>query len=419
MIDCGVDIIEISRIRQAVEKNSGFLKKVFSEKEIEYFESSGSRIETLAGFFAAKEAFVKYKKTGLRGLELSEISVEHEKLGAPFVVFRGRKQNLSLSIAHNKSQAVAVICGESQKIELSRDTQMKDLIPQRSADAHKGDCGRVFIVAGSEGMTGAAVLSARGALRSGAGLVTVGTAASERPIIANGVIEAMTVALDSEDGKIIDSATEKILEYAKRADSVVLGPGLGQNQHIHKVLRRLLSEYDGKIVIDADGLNALSENCDILDERRCEVVITPHPGEMSRLIKKEIGEVQSNREQLASEFALRYGITVVLKGRNTVIAGCKTKNADCKLHINTTGNCGMATGGTGDVLSGVVAGFMAQGLSAYDAAVLGAYIHGKAGDIAANKYGIHGLVAGDVAEAVAFAIAHEIGNSDFKEELIL
>ena len=407
MIDCGVDIIEISRIREAVEKNIGFLKKVFSEKEIEYFESSGSRIETLAGFFAAKEAFVKYKKTGLRGLELSEISVEHEKLGAPFVVFRGKKQNLSLSIAHNKTQAVAVICGENQKIDLTCHKQMQALIPKRSADAHKGDCGRVFIIAGSEGMTGAAVLSARGALRCGAGLVTVGTAASERPIVANGVIEAMTLALDCENGKIIDSATEKILEYAQKSDSVVFGPGLGQNRHIRRILRRLLAEYGGKLVIDADGLNALSENCDILDKRRCEVVITPHPGEMSRLLRKEISEVQSNREKLASEFAAKYGITVVLKGQNTVIAGCKTVASHCRLHINTTGNCGMATGGTGDVLSGVVAGFMAQGLSAYDAAVLGAYIHGKAGDIAANKYGIHGLIAGDVAEAVAFAIAHE------------
>ena len=408
MINCGVDIIEISRIREAVEKNSGFMKKVFSEKEIEYFESSGSRIETLAGFFAAKEAFVKYKKTGLRGLELSEISVEHERLGAPFVVFRGRKQNLSLSIAHNKTQAVAVICSESQRIELSCNAQMKALIPERRADAHKGDCGRVFIIAGSEGMTGAAVLAARGALRCGAGLVTVGTAASERHIVAGGVFEAMTVALDTMDGKIIESATKKILEYAQKADSVVFGPGLGQNRHIHSILRSLLTEYDGKLVIDADGLNALSKNCDILDERRCEVVITPHPGEMSRLTKKGIDEVQRNREQLASDFARRYGITVVLKGRNTVIAESITKSSGCRLHINSTGNCGMATGGTGDVLSGVIAGFMAQGLSAYDAPVLGAYIHGKAGDIAADKYGVHGLVAGDVAEAVAFAIAHEI-----------
>lgn len=405
MMNCGVDIIEIERIKQAVEKNSGFLKKVFSKHELQYFENNGRRFETLAGFFAAKEAFVKYKKTGIRGIELSDVSVEHEESGAPFVVVKGEKSNVSLSISHNKTQAIAVVCGSETDSDLLRNPEIRELIPKRSEYAHKGDCGRVFIVAGSEGMTGAAVLSAKGALRSGAGLVTVGTAASQRSIVACGVVEAMTVALDEEKGKIDSLATEKILEYSKKSDVVVFGPGLGQNEHMHELLKAILSEYEGTLVIDADGLNALAQDCDILRDRRCSVVITPHPGEMSRLVKKGIDEIQKNRETVVAEFALEYGVTVVLKGKDTIVA---EGNGQRRMYVNSTGNCGMATGGTGDVLSGVVAAFVAQGLDVFDAAKLGTYIHGKAGDIAAQKYGIHGLMAGDVAEAVAFALADEL-----------
>ena len=408
MIRCGIDIIEISRISDAVKKNSGFMKKVFSENEIEYYSCNGKRAETLAGFFAAKEAFAKFKRIGIRGLELSEISVEHEMLGAPFVVFRGEKQNVSLNISHNKTQAVAVVCGDDEDCVTAENPEMKALIPQRSEYAHKGDCGRVFIVAGAEGMTGAAVLSARGALRGGSGLVTVGTPLSQRSIVACGVVEAMTVALDETNGMLSDSAADRILECAKKSDAVVFGPGLGRNEHIHAVLKRLLCEYEGLLVIDADGLNALSENCDILNNRKCEVVITPHPGEMSRLVKKTIDEVQNNRHAVAVDFAVRYGITVLLKGKDTVVAGIDGQNGACRVYVNNTGNCGMATGGMGDVLSGVVVAFAAQGLGGFDAARLGAYIHGKAGDIAMKKYGIHGLIAGDVAEYIAIAIADEL-----------
>ena len=424
MMACGIDIIEVERIQKAVENTNGFLKKVFSDKEIEYFEASGRRYETLAGFYAAKEAFVKYKKTGIRGLELSEISVEHEKLGAPFVFFRGEKQDVSLSISHNKTQAVAVVCGIDKDARSVVDERMKMLIPKRSEDANKGSCGRVFVVAGSEGMTGAAILAARGALRSGAGLVTVGTVASERHIVAVGVVEAMTLALDGVDGKLALSSAEKICEFAKKCNCVVFGPGLGRNEFIHGILKKLLSDFEGVLIIDADGLNALSENPDILDGRSCDVVITPHPGEMSRLMNKSIEDIQKNRTACAVEFATRYGITVLLKGKDTVVADGKLRKETAEsdalgnavtdvedgIYINKTGNCGMATGGSGDVLSGVIASFAAQGLKTFDATVLGAYIHGKAGDMAAKKFGIHGLCAGDLTEFVAFALADEVEN---------
>lgn len=404
MINCGVDIIEIERIKKAVENTPRFVEKVFSSAEMEYFIKSGERPETLAGFYAAKEAFVKYKKTGIRGLELSEISVEHDSLGAPFVLFRGERQKVSLSISHNKTSAVAVVCGESEGGWV-RNAEMKALIPKRSIEAHKGNCGRLFVVAGSRGMTGAAYLAARGALRSGIGLVTIGTPESERHIIACMLPEAMTASLKDSNGVITEASIKTILEYANKADSVVFGPGLGQNGDMHSILKTLLSEYKGKLVIDADGLNALSKNCDILGGKACEVVITPHPGEMSRLTRLSTEEVQQNRVVVAAAFAKKYGITVLLKGNETVIA-----DGSGKVKINPTGNPGMATGGTGDVLSGVVGAFLGQGLKTFDAAVLGAYIHGKAGDMAAEKFGIYGLVAGDVADYTAFAIADELEN---------
>lgn len=403
MVECGVDIIEIERIKSAVEKNKGFLGRVFSKSEIEYFQAKGESFETLAGFFAAKEAFVKYKKTGVRGLELSEISVEHERLGAPFVVFRGKRAEVSLSISHNKTHAVAVVCGEESR--LSGNEEMKRLIPVRKKDAHKGDCGRVFVVAGSAGMTGAAVLAARGALRSGAGLVTVGTVESERRVVACGSVEAMTVGLSEKDGMLSFDAIEKLVEYAGKADCVVFGPGLGRCEDVFFLLKKLLSEYEGKLVLDADGLFALSRDCDILRNRRCKVVVTPHPGEMSFLSGQSVCEIQKNRSAVATAFAERYGVTVLLKGEKTVVSD---GTASGGLYINSTGNCAMATGGMGDVLSGVIGAFLAQGMTPFDAAVLGAYIHGKAGDIGLKKFGVHGLLAGDVAELVPEAIRTEL-----------
>lgn len=278
---------------------------------------------------------------------------------------------------------------------------MKELIPRRESDANKGSCGRVFIVAGSRGMTGAAALAAKGALRSGAGLVSVGVPRSQRHIVASSVLEAMTVSLDEDHGRISMGSLDRIMSTAALSEAVVFGPGLGKNEGAaHVVLKNILNEYTGKLIIDADGLNALGENQSILNNRKCNVVITPHPGEMARLMGVSVAEIQKNRQAMAVQYADRYGICVLLKGEKTIVV-------DKSIYINTTGNPGMATGGTGDVLSGVIGAFAAQGLSCYDAARLGAYIHGKAGDMAAEKYGIHGLIAGDVAEYIAFAIKEE------------
>ncbi|MBQ9757146.1 MAG: NAD(P)H-hydrate dehydratase [Clostridia bacterium] len=402
MINCGVDIIEISRIERAVGKNKNFLGRVFSESEIEYFRKKGSRMDTLAGFYAAKEAFLKYKGCGIKSLELSKVSVEHDERNVPFVVYCGVRQRVSLSISHHKTSAVAVVCGDGG-FSLEPDPQMKALIPTRREDAHKGNCGRVLVIAGSEGMTGAAVLSAKSALRCGSGLVTVAVPHSERPIVACPVAEVITVGLDAEGGMICQTAMKRILEETKKADAVVFGPGLGNSRDIKMVLSGLLAEYEGKLVIDADGLNAMKGDCEMLKDCRCQVVLTPHPGEMARLLNVTTEEIAKDRSGIASRFAEKYGACVVLKGKDTVIV---SKDGDVK--INQTGNPGMATAGMGDVLSGVIASFMGQGLGPFDAAVLGTYIHGKAGDICLMEKGVHGLIASDVLEALPLAIKSEI-----------
>jgi NAD(P)H-hydrate epimerase len=275
---------------------------------------------------------------------------------------------------------------------------MKKILPERNEDAHKGECGRVFILGGSAGMTGAVCLSAVGALRSGAGLVTVGTADCERWVVACKLTEAMTVGFSSADGCIGMSDKEKIREFAEKSDVLVLGPGMGRNCETRELVLWLIQNVRTKIVLDADGLNAISANIDILKGRKNEIVLTPHEGEMSLLCGKTVEEIKENREKTAVDFAKEYGVVLVLKGKNTVITDGEN------VFVNPTGNAGMATGGSGDVLSGVIGSLIGQGMTAYDGAVLGAYIHGRAGDLAKEDKGEMGLIASDIAENLPYAI---------------
>lgn len=392
MINCGADIVEIDRIKKAALGTAGFLQKVFADCEIEYFKKNGERYEILAGFYAAKEAFSKYLKTGIRGFSLRDISVDHELSGAPFVRFFGERQLVSLSISHNKTTAVAMVCGNSID-GLDRDAakKMSALLPVRKSDSNKGDFGRICVVAGSKGMTGAAVLSAYSALRTGSGLVTLLTADSEREVAASFHPEIMTIGLACENGIVSADAAKSIIEFANKSDVVVFGPGIGQSESIFKILQQLIKSYDKTLVIDADGLNALSKNPEILKSKNCNIILTPHPGEMSRLTGKPIADIQENRKSCAEQFAAEYDVTVVLKGESTVVAALGKES-----YINKTGNVGMATAGSGDVLSGVIGSLLGQGLCAFDAAILGVYLHGLAGDIAADEKTVYGMVAGDI-----------------------
>ena len=270
---------------------------------------------------------------------------------------------------------------------------MRELITPRTPDSHKGDYGRVLVVAGSRGKTGAAHLAAVGALRSGAGLVTVATPASCQPIVAAMAPEYMTEAL-AEDRRRARSGRASIACSSSRATSSRIGPGLGQAPATRAVRHaRLVDRATMPLVLDADGLNAFGSDPDALTGREGrDVIITPHPGEMARLVGMSTDEVQASRLEIARNFAVAHHVYVVLKGHRTLIA-----TPDGKVFINPTGNPGMATGGTGDVLTGMIAAWLAQLLDAEAACKLAVYLHGLAGDLAEADEGEVAMTAGDVA----------------------
>lgn len=264
------------------------------------------------------------------------------------------------------------------------------LLPKRRPDTHKGDYGRVLIAAGSPGMSGAAILASRGALRAGAGLVYLA------------VPREMVNLVDAATPEVITLAFEDIRRI--RADVIAAGPGLGTSDRSRKVLRNILTAARPPracFVIDADGLNIAAQEPALLVKAKINapVIITPHPGELSRLTKKSIDSIQKDRSAAAREAVERFGSIVVLKGSRTVIA-----NPAGKVHVNTTGNPGMGSGGVGDVLTGMIAGLAGQGLAPHDAAVLAVHLHGLAGDLAAKEKGQHAMIASDLVEKIPHAI---------------
>jgi NAD(P)H-hydrate epimerase len=271
----------------------------------------------------------------------------------------------------------------------------------RDPASHKGSYGHALIVAGSLGKSGAAVLAARGALRSGAGLVTVATPLDVLPIVAAGMPEMMTAPLAATEA---GAASMRNLDYDRfpeilRGKSVVaIGPGLSMETETQQFIRAVVAETDLPVVLDADGLNAYAGMADHLNQRKAPAMaLTPHPGEMARLLGVTTKEVQARRLDLALETAVRWHAYVILKGFHTILA-----TPSGHAYINTTGNPGMATGGTGDVLTGILAGLTAQfGIENWACVLgLGVYLHGLAGDIAASRVGQAPLVATDLIEAI-------------------
>ena len=271
---------------------------------------------------------------------------------------------------------------------------VKNIIERRNREIHKGSCGRILIAAGSVGMAGAAVLAARGALRSGTGLVQLHVPAEIFPIVQTGVLEAtcLTDSLDNID--------------LSRYNAAAAGPGLGDSRESVEKVRILLDSFDGPLVLDADGLNiaAREDYFDLMRARGGRLIITPHMGEARRLMAKDFSEKMTRRE-LAEALADKTGAVTVLKGAGTVVAAKGRKT-----YTNTTGNPGMATAGSGDVLTGIITSFCGQRhsdgrpIEPLEAALAGVYIHGLAGDLGAEEKGEYGLIAGDIAEYTALAV---------------
>jgi NAD(P)H-hydrate epimerase len=274
------------------------------------------------------------------------------------------------------------------------------VLPPRAADAHKGTFGKVLVVAGSRGMSGAAVMCGSAALRGGAGLVQVACPSDVQLYVAAGNPCFMTAALPVEvKGGLAADAVPVILELAESANVLAIGPGIGHGGNLSEILEILLVQAPLPVVLDADGLNVLAHlPVGVFKRRTAPTVLTPHPGEFGRLLHRPTAEVQADRQELAVGFAAERGVVLVLKGHGTLVTD------GGRLYKNTTGNPGMATGGTGDVLTGLIAALIAQGLAPFEAAQLGVYLHGKAGDIAAEEIGQVGLIATDLIDRLPTAI---------------
>lgn len=282
-----------------------------------------------------------------------------------------------------------------------RRIEMPPRLPKRPADSHKGMYGHVLVIAGGRGMAGAAALVGASALRAGAGLVRIASPGEVQPTVAQYEPSYMTYPLPQDDEGFVafGSARATLERLAKPATVLAVGPGLGQSEGIKALVRWVIESVEVPTVLDADALNALGDRPDFTASKR-PLVITPHPGEFGRLLGKTTAEVQADRESLAANFAREHEVVVVLKGNGTIVTDGE------KVYVNTSGNPGMATGGAGDVLTGVTAAMLAQGLPAFEAACLATYAHGLAGDIARDQNGEVGMIAGDIVDALADTFTH-------------
>lgn len=286
-----------------------------------------------------------------------------------------------------------------EKYSLITRAYVNTFIRKRNKDIHKGDCGRILIIAGSKGMTGAAVLCGRAALRSGAGLVRVSIPEELFPIIQIGVPEATCIS------------RERSLDGLMQYNAIAIGPGLGDDKQNGILIKEILENFDKPIVIDADGLNLLSNDLVVMKNSKAKIIITPHPGEAANLLHVKASDINKDRLGSAVELATATGAVTVLKGARSIVA-----TPEGKTYINITGNPGMATGGSGDVLTGVITALLGQGLDCDAAAAVGVYIHGLAGDIKAVQIGEYGLIASDIADMLPLAIKITLDEKDHMEK---
>ncbi len=270
-----------------------------------------------------------------------------------------------------------------------------DTLPERQPDGHKGTFGKLFLLAGSTGMTGASVLAARSALRSGCGMTKIGCPKTTLPLIASTFIDTMTHAFPdvAKKGCLAKRGLGEVKIVCAEHDALVIGPGLGRHFETKELICRLLLSLEQPAVIDADGLNALNGELSILEDCKAQLILTPHPKEFKNLTGTDVPDEIHARIEVARKFAIEYQTILVLKGSPTIVA-----HYDGTVYVNQTGNNGMAVGGSGDVLSGIIGSLLAQGKEPIDAALCGVFIHGLAGDIASFELGVRSMMASDIIE---------------------
>lgn len=394
----GIDAVGVERLAVAIRRSGpGFLNKAFTQAEI---DECGGDTERLAGRWAAKEAVIKcFDGTGIC-YPRRRIEVLPAPSGAPQVKLLGPdggRAHIELSITHHSGLAVAAALLEmADPEELLLPPPARLDLPDRPAEGHKGTFGTVVVLAGSLGFTGAAYLSSTAAARAGAGLVRLLVAESIYPILAAKCIEVMATPVpEVAPGHAGHAQHDVIARRFEDAKAALVGPGLGRDRSTWRLAIDLALELGCPTVLDADALNALAESRRALERLPHNRVLTPHPGEMSRLTGLSTKEVLADREAVAREHAGRWGCVVVLKGAHTVVAG-----PDGELSVDPHQVPALASGGTGDVLGGVIAAFLAQGLDPFAAAVSGVYVHAAAGRRIEHRLGPAGLLASDLLEEV-------------------
>ncbi len=289
---------------------------------------------------------------------------------------------------------------EHLNLELVEKQTILPYFRKRKRDAHKGTYGHLFLLSGSLGKTGAAVMAGKAALRMGAGLVTVGTPESCLPIVARSMMELMTESLvETEEKTLSRQGLKQILDLLEDKDALLVGPGISTHQSTSELVLSLIPKINLPLVIDADGLNILASKVDVLNSLRKPAVLTPHPGEFARLLGLSTKEVIEKKLELAPQFAKKYGVYLVLKGYRTLAA-----TPEGKVYVNPTGNPGMASAGSGDVLSGMIASMIIQEKNLLEAVLAAVYIHGLSGDIGAEKVGEKPLTAGDIIRYLPLAV---------------
>ena len=292
---------------------------------------------------------------------------------------------------------------EAPEINLTERKFVRSFFTPRSSQAHKGNFGHLLIIAGSTGKTGAAALAANAAMACGTGLVTLGVPESLNPVMEPQVTETMTFPLfEKKKGFLSENALDQIISLSKGKTAMAVGPGIGMEKDTGNLVKALIKTIDIPMILDADALNLIADSPDILKEKKAPVILTPHPGEMARLTNSSSADIQSNRLESAKKFAVEFKVILVLKGAGTI-----TAMPDNRIFICTKGNPGMASGGMGDTLTGMISGFTAQGLSCENAAVAGPYIHGICGDFLAERRGRFGFTASNLVDVIPETI-HEL-----------
>jgi hydroxyethylthiazole kinase-like uncharacterized protein yjeF len=395
----GVDVVSIDRVTALVARSPRFVERVYTEREQRDCADKPMR---WASSWAAKEAVRKLIASAGGALPaFHDIEIVRDATTGPSVRIAQQETGIALSLSHDNGMGVAVAATSAENLSAARAFSAPAglILPARPDDAHKGTFGRVLVIAGARGYTGAPQLAAMGAARAGAGLVTLCVPDAIYAIVAAHCLEVMPAPLpDRGEGVLLAEAIETVTQQLAKADAAVVGPGLGRARGTAEAVMNVLQRLPCPAVVDADALNIAAANDVDWRIPGQPIVLTPHPAEMGRLMGVETAVVQASREQVAASYAKERGAIVVLKGAGTVVAA-----PDGRIHVDAHRVVALATGGTGDVLAGVIGGLLAQQMDAFDAAVAGVTIHAVAGLRVQAERGRAGALASDVLEALPAA----------------